>query len=462
MFPFSWNIELEDIEKAGWKYQKFDIENCYEAYNEFYYFHEFVQRTLYNDNDKTNNEKSSFYYEKKEFDAQSFIFKVKGKEQPFNLVIDGVSLRTFETGVGILSINLKNIDHRSFEDVLMINDFGRRLYPQFLDASSTNIQYEINYADEVQNAFYPTHIKFGSMEEENLSMSRIAKYKLPQYITRLIGSFELKPLLDDRMYVISHIMDSQLSAEFKDDYLQNEKWYKYVYMDSKFLSCQNAIMRENSLRAATYDRWSDFGTLYGITRYSFVCISDSDDFSRKVINQHIRRHYFQMLNLTLAVRASIIRFSDEVATLSSALDSDMISMKVTDFYKRYIKFVNRLYFREISPHEQGIEIYAKLIDIMQIEKNIKDLDEEIAELFQYVEMKKQSELNVYMANISEKGIPLMVAGLITGFFGMNTIKFSDIDWDPFNIVTALATCIILYFGFTKYKSIDKFISKKGI
>lgn len=449
MFPFRWENEPIDVENHGWKYQKFDISESCEAYNEYHYFHEFVQRTLYNDSDSVDRNDPSSYFEKKEYENQKFEFTIRVDQnttRSIDLIIDGVSLRTFETGVAVLSINLKNIEHRRFDDVLVINDFGRRLYPQFL----ANPKNE-NYADEVQNAFYPLDITFGSMVREDLAVRSISRFQLPTYITDLIGVSTIKPLLDDRMFVISHVMDSALSAALKHDYLDNEQWYKYVYVDSKSLSCQNSSMRKNALSLATYDRWSDYGTLYGITRYSFVCVSDDSKFSHDVINQHIRRHYYQMMNLTLAIRASIIRFSNEVSTLST-LKSQELSDKVSDFYKRYIQFVNRMYFREVSPHEQGIELYTKVVDVMQVEKSIKDLDEEIAELFQYAEMKRQAELNEHMANISERGIPLMIAGIITGIFGMNTIDYDDVK-GALQYLIAIGSILLIVMSIKWYKYI---------
>ena len=424
MFPFRWTSDDIELEKEGWRYRKFDITKSCEAYNEYYYFHEFVQRALYNDSDHVDNNDPSAYYEKSEYEKQLFEFTIKNRTDPFRLIIDGVSLRTFETGVAILSINLKNIEHKSFDDVLVINDFGRRLYPQFL-AKPTNG----NYADEAQNVFYPLTVKFGSMPKENLAITVINKINLPEYITNLISpenkSLDIKPLLDDRMFVISHIMDNDVSENMKTSYKDNPQWYKYVFADSYSLSCENKGMRKSLIEQSTYDRWSDSGTLYGITRYSFVCLSNNSDFSHNVINQHIKRHYFQMMSLVLAVRASIIRFSYKVTEISSIADDTNLSKEVSDFYQEYIQFVNRIYFREISPQEQGIELYTKALDIMQIEKNIKDLDEEIAELFHYADMKEQSLINARVAKLTQYGIPLMIMSLVAGIFGMNTVPFDS-------------------------------------
>jgi len=37
-----------------------------------------------------------------------------------------------------------------------------------------------------------------------------------------------------------------------------------------------------------------------------------------------------------------------------------MSKKVSDLYLAYIRFVNKIYFREVTAYEQGIELYDML------------------------------------------------------------------------------------------------------
>jgi hypothetical protein len=438
MFPFQWKNDIShNLENYGWHSKTFNVAKSAEHYNEYYYFHDFARRTLFNEENDPEIHPTN-YFEKNQYDTKLFSFEIQRyNHEPviYSLIIDGVSLRTFETGVAILSINLQNINHRTFDDALIINDFGRRLYPQYLTQGK-------DYSYETKNNFLPQKIQFADIEDV-FQVDKVDKYTLPHYITSLIGTKEVSPLLDDRMFIISHIMDCAVSQKLCNDYKTNELWYKYVYADSHSLNCQNLDMRIRLIEQSTYDRWSDYGTLYAITRYSFVCLSDDGEFSKNVLNQHIRRHYFQMMSLVLAVRASIIRFSYKVTQISSVSNEKKLSADVSDFYKEYIQFVNRIYFREISPQEQGIELYTKALEIMQIEKNIKDLDEEIAELFHYAQIKQQSQLNKHMATISEKGIPLMFAGLIAGIFGMNTVNFETNTVYPIWGIASLLAVILI-------------------
>jgi len=117
----------ESLEKEKWKYQKFEVKNSLD-YNEVVYFHDFVKDSLFNTQD-FNEGATSYYFEKK-IDNDIFELKIKDKEA-YLLKLEGVNLRLFDTGVGILSFEVENYNYHQVEDILKINDYGRRVYPQF-------------------------------------------------------------------------------------------------------------------------------------------------------------------------------------------------------------------------------------------------------------------------------------------------------------------------------------------
>lgn len=471
MFPFKWDIQSDSFmgsidinkfneicKKSKWKEAIFEIKSE-EEYNEFIYFHDFAQRALFSSkktcNDKGNDEfPPSYYFEKKEFENKSFELDILCKDwqnnaaydKKYKLTIDGVSLRVFETGVAILAINLKNFSHRTFEDVLFINDFGRRLYPQFLSKNKDDKNKDL--AESAKNTFLPRRIKFADFEDEKFEYFEYKESSTPkisQYIFDILGKdfqykdfFQpkdsqpkvyIKQLLDDRMFVVSHLMDESKSIEITRNYQKNTDWYKYLFVDSKDLTCQNDEMRLNLINQNTYIRWLSYGTLWGISRYSFVCLSNNSDFSRTVLNQHMRRHYFQMISLVLAIRTSTIRFSDEISKISNMKQdkNNKLQDEISSLYKSYIKFVNRIYFREISPQEQGIELYNQICDVMKIHRDVKDLDDEISELHTYASMLYEKNRNDELEKLSKVATYLMPPTVVFGLFGMNTFgeKFFD-------------------------------------
>ena len=71
-------------------------------------------------------------YEVKPYSKNSFYTIVsREEEKEFKLNLDSISLTLFKTGVGILSYQLSNNNYKEFEEIIKINDFGRRIYPPF-------------------------------------------------------------------------------------------------------------------------------------------------------------------------------------------------------------------------------------------------------------------------------------------------------------------------------------------
>ena len=151
MFPFVFTEEVETINEMLvkdklWKYEKFEVEASTENYNEYIYFYEYVRKALYSDK-PMKSKQTSYYFEYIE-QFGKYILEVKNKQ--YELEIDGISMRTFNTGVGILSIELSNTKYYDPKSILIINDFARRLYPQFLGKEKG--------LDDVKNELLPQSI----------------------------------------------------------------------------------------------------------------------------------------------------------------------------------------------------------------------------------------------------------------------------------------------------------------
>jgi hypothetical protein len=431
MFPFVYETNhktsvgqiVDQLKSEGWVHKCFEI-NDVRDYSKLVYFYQYVQDALYTTNDTQTNPISRYF----EYKTQSGIYEIKTKNGEYELKIDGISLRIFNTDVGILSFNLRNECYTHPNDILVINDYGRRIYPQFLGKEFTTttkqsiLPYSISFRMDNEAEIYDDFSHYDCIE--NLKNDN---NKLPEYLSYLLRGFNSpQSMIDDRMFVLSIYMNDALSVKMKFfsdlnqkyEYEHNDWWYQYVFVDGNGKTCQSRHMSNSLIEKASYDRWVEYGTLFGISRYSFVALTGGK-YGRETLLPHMQTMYFQMFTLLLSYRASVIKFSKDVASATENTD------ETENLYKKYLNFMNKLFFREITAQEQGIELYNKAMDSMQIEKNIKDLDSEIAELFHYTDMKKQSMINDHMAKLSGLGVPLMMAGLIAGIFGMNTIDFAD-------------------------------------
>ena len=135
-----------------------------------------------------------------------------------------------------------------------------------------------------------------------------------------------------------------------------------------------------------------------------------------------------MVELSLIQRASILKFSDEVTRLSKLKNekSKNITEDISGLYKAYIRFVNQIYFREVTAQEQGIELYNMLQEKMKIAEQVKDLDNEIEELHNYANLLEQNEQEKRIRRITILGAIFLPASFFVGLFWINTMPDSGI------------------------------------
>ena len=450
MFPFVIDKEnrkdYENILKEkGWKEKKFNVDVL--TYNEAVYFYKHVRDVLFG---LEEHNSLKIYEINKE---GKYIIQLKNSKI-YELEIEKLSLRIFNKSIGILSFHLNNYEYNAPYDILKINEYGRRIFPQFLD--------ENNFIETTKNSFLADKItlifnnekieenfsKFSSEEKlKKLNLKDIDKELIPEFITKFVGN-DIKIILDDRMFVVSfyldtykRVLDNLVSFDNgKNDYeyVNNDWWYKYVFVDGNSKTCQSQIMCKRLIKHSTYDRWVDYGTLWGISRYSFVGIGTWD-----LMMIHTKTIYFQIMNLLLLYRAMLVYFSDEVQDIVENIRNDKpnkkenIRDKSKQLYGDYLKFLNGLYFKEVTAQEQGIELYKKALKIMEIEEYIKDFDREISELDNYIEMEIEKERNKELDKLNKIATIFLPPTFIASFMGMNVGHFDNNDTYKFIVVVGL-------------------------
>jgi Mg2+ and Co2+ transporter CorA len=192
-----------------------------------------------------------------------------------------------------------------------------------------------------------------------------------------------------------------------------------------------------------------------VSRYSFVALTGSF-YGKNILLPHMQTMYFQMFSLLLAYHATIIKFSDEIQDITS--QSDGISSKTRRLYKKYLNFLNKLYFKEITAQDQGIELYNKAMKIMDIDRYMKDLDNEINELHNYADMVAEKSRNEKLDALTYIGAIFLPLSVITGFFGMN-VGSADNFSSGAVAVGILVSISIGIFMIVKSKKVHKLISQ---
>ncbi|MCZ2392506.1 MAG: CorA family divalent cation transporter [Chitinophagales bacterium] len=485
MFPFRWDIlpagfgisdikenisfdkrtDLESIpnEFGKWKRKPFSFVDetgkfLHENYNEFTYYHEFVAKAIYDYPFawKKNQEVQKYYEYEIAKDSIYIINYLAGdKKESIQLEVNGISLHLYNTGIGILSFNLSNCldSQKSLGHILKINEFGRRIYPQYMNFNG-NIACKNNFlADSIELNIgdAPIHEDFSWFDGSNRFLTPEEPYQLPKHITALFPAdfifsingtlAEPKKLItkiaDDRMFFLCWYGNDGKSKEIADHFEAKEEiinnwWYAFVFGDKESPSIANKVMQKEQLKAHSYIRWIGYKTIYGMSRDSLVCLTDSSDFARSLMGIHMQTIYYNMMVLCLAQRASILKFTAEVANLADLAkieEEKNLIRNIKEVYKNYIEFINKLYFREVTSQIQGIELYTQTQKLMNIEKEINDLDNEIGELHQYVSLMQDSERNEEAAKLNRLAIFFLPFTVVFGILGANFLKensFSDL------------------------------------
>jgi len=515
IFPFRWELNdpgdeklpLQEIathlNKSPWERHRFQLDTPPD-YNIYSYFYDFARKGLL---DCAKNEKHEILHHyryrlperkkkvekkkeenNKEKDKQDKVqlepgprYRIATGQKTYELDIEKIELEFYATGVGFLVFFLENNLYHAFHDILKINEFGRRIYPQFLGTPKPD-EIENTFTTATKNAFLASGIAL-ELEEgkrfeddfsffDNMDNVKGNPNHLPEFIHGLLGKqtfstregegkVEIRPVVDDRMFVLCWYGNEVLAAQttgFRNGdqsfaYEYCDDWYKFLYIDVGDATCQSPSMMRRLLRSSTYDRWAGNKTLYGCSRYSFNVLSQN---SADWLCNHLKTMYYQMVKLTLLQRASILRFSDEASKIADEIKhydkKKAGDCKLKILHQDYLWFVNRLYFREVTAQEQGIELYNLMQEKMEISRDIKDLDREIDDLYQFEGLEADRESNRKVTYLTILAGIFLLPTFISGFFGMNLLPatYSQLS-KVFVIAGIVSSPLLVYFAFKIYE-----------
>lgn len=435
MFPFRWKIK--DLDDKPFS-EQIDLHNIHYAmspnwerlvaptvnaeldnlYNERNYFFEFVHSALYDDNSDTTLVR---HYERCEPRQGGVTYRVVcgSVKKEYILDVQAINLNLYSTGVGVLSIYLYNNRYADANDVLAINQYGRRVFPAFIN--DVNIRSEIAHslAFDGLNGVYEENFKnYNNGIKSNTPASFVTKM-----VHEVAENIELQPVIDDRMFVLCWYKNDKFANQFQnsnkdyEQFLYDDWWYKYVFIDSNYKTCPNDMMSHQLIEKATYPRWQQWGTLYGVSRYSMVMLTGNG--CPDYLTTYFETEYARMAELVFIQRATVLRFSSEITKISNISVKRDFSERVSSLYREYIRFENQIFFREISAQDQGIEMYQLLYGAMNLKEQVEKLDEEIEELYNFVSLREDRRTNNTMSLLTWITTIFLPITVITGYFSMN-------------------------------------------
>lgn len=434
-------VKALNTSSFGKSWERKEQKNEKEYYDEKMYYHHFVHNALYDNGNnlfystfsQKKKESNSDYslvlhYERTDILSNQLTFKIRVKrEKLFNLDIDKITLDYYFTNIGILSLYINNDKYLSQQDILDINYYGRTLYNLIDDEKIYNTIYGLEY----------NTLKYDINKSELYNLYGHIRQMLDDFFKEAnILSVKYLPVFDNKMFVNCCYLDSELSSKYKEDSirdLSNEIfWQNYVEIDHDFnFGCQNFEMRKSLTQKNSYIRWQGYGTLYGITDRSFVCLCSNESFSETVLLPHMQTIYSQMVKLVLVQRASLLAFSDNISKVNFNIDNIKAADIIGKIYRNYVIYIKKLYFINVTSQVQGVELYEKLHNTFNIKEYIESFDNELSKMNTYLSSLKDSEKRESQNDLFNLLAGLFLpATLICGILGMNDMleKDKEVIW----------------------------------
>ena len=416
-------------------------------YNEKNYYFRFVHDVLYDSGD--GNDNLVMHFERKEPQEKDvrYLIKVSGREKPYSLNVDAININLYKTGVGLMSFYLRNDDESQCDtrDILNINQYGRRILPPFW--SEVNAEKRQELSEYLEISGLDTEISKEDFKSYTVDEPWTATSMLDSLLKDLTDNLTLTPVIDDRMFVLSLYKNddmSRLSLSAADAYCNpsspfSEFWYKYLFVDTGWPTCQNDEMMRDLLRTHTYLRWQKWNSLYGVSRYSFVYLTNSGVPSSLV--DYFMTTYARMMEIALVQRASVLCFSNEVTILTKRRNwtLEKLSEHVDSLNEEYIRFINRMYFNELTSQDQGVELYGLIRQNLDIDSYVEELKDEIEKLHDTISFKVERSRNEKAETLNFMAAILLPVSIVTGFWSMNMSLFCNFksNWLSFAIAVGL-------------------------
>jgi len=456
LFPFRAKCRRQDNVEGKWEKMETDW-SAISTYNNSQYFLPFVHEFLFPE-PPVQSDDGSAYFERKQFQLSpeegKYVIYPQKDEQNYSLDIISVQLhllkfpvkeRNYEDEViGVLSFHCENRD--AFQsrpvDILRINQFGRRLFPPFLIPIG-NLDKSSNISRGIETAH---RLKvMGQVHEfkvDNITFNK-TDYPLPGFITGLLRPYEqIKPVIDDRMYVICWYGNDGLSEDVSNDsqkesyYAKHDWWYSFVFIDKPGeRTVRDPEMWKQLSLNSTYTRWSEYKTWYGVSSYSNVMLTKGKNSLRSLgagyLPEHFGTLYFEIAKIALMQYIGIIHFMNEVRYIdTNNIGSKNSKYRLNKLRRDFEYYKNHVHQTLISTQVQAIELYGYHQRQFRIKELLADLESDILRFQEYMRVESQQQEEASQRR-EEKNLALLtrlasiitlfavVPAFITGFLGMN-------------------------------------------
>jgi hypothetical protein len=448
----AWQTEAPQgvaTDDAGWP--------SYQRYQADAYFHPFVRRFLRNESLVRRfyrNDVKTICIELESLATGAF--SVRAAVVRCELVL-------FQPDTGLLLLELTGAQ-LSLSQMQLLQDCFRRLYPPYLDQFTQGSQqtwfgghcpFKVTLEDAQgqmlgePGVFRGESPAFMQPYQQILSAPGAdgLRYPLAAHWHHLLAPFDctgsagagfsIEHLGDDRAPILSWLALDDIAAvdegnwvrtcfadapgqdvlpyakdflkDFKQDYCYDRYWYQAgesSCLPSRIMNCGYAFSYVGSCRDAGFFMNQQNGA--------------------HAIFRHI---YVEMALIAHFQKAKLLSFSQRLSEMVERTQSGVQlpdQTEVRKFYDDFVEFTQRFWFDEISPQQQGIELFHMWRTKIRLQQLYDEVRQELKDLVDYTELRSAEELNRNVLKFGVLALIVALCSLGAGVFGMN--KPEDMTW----------------------------------
>lgn len=208
-----------------------------------------------------------------------------------------------------------------------------------------------------------------------------------------------------------------------DDPHRHGRWIRLLNIDQPAVwnPAGSTLFEQRWAEPRSYTRWLHFGTIYGFNYHAGAMLSG--DCSEPPLAHHFATIYWDQVMLLLYVRFGAFRFSDALSRISSVeLEENgrKLSARFRALRGSFAFFTNLYRFPLLSNQQQGIELYQKAREGLDVDQLFKEVDQEVAATHDYVEIIEQSrgnQIQTALTVVATAAIIVAFAARLLGLWG---------------------------------------------
>lgn len=424
-------------------------------YAEFVYFHPFIQKMLFAEGSQVRV--------LVRHDITGLAVKLDEETPAIRLRVPRIQMFLFPADVAVVAVQIRAEDRLPFNAVLRLLNTVRRIFPPYFDAG--------------RPGQCPARLTWLHRDPATDCADWSSNFEAVQDFTRTALENRVQPMARHwrTLLVANRRHDTPPHAGGEDDQLTFEPFEddRAPLMAFVPMSTGEELRRQDQVRLALleepstsglgypygqafltdfetrhcYDRFYDpprFTTRYFLTSYNFTLLGhQGDSFFGEIVRGHFSQHYFAMVLIAQAQKASLLVFWDRLAEISRRYSAEEASEMSRTRLRADLKcligdfadFTGRMWFSEISNQVQPTELFEKYTEHLGTRRLYGEVKDQIglmrevqlaADAEDHVQFEKQSAIvQTRFTQLQDRWFPLLLA---TGILGMDGAFANFPDW----------------------------------